>query len=281
MDRTGEAVRRQIAAMGCRTFEIGLFRANATMILLTFDSDGVLKSLPRFRFENCQGGNVFIRPDGEHNLSMVDDLNVQSIRRMKVMGLSPALVVETSPGNFQAWIKHSRVLPKELSTAVARRLAKDLGGDAGAADWRHFGRLAGFTNRKLRHQGSDGLFPFVKLVEASSRVCDAAEGLVAQVQLQMEEEVKRRTRMRRTGASHRLSHSLKTIDQFRANPIYAGDATRGDLAYAIYALSLGASVEQVEATIAARDLSHKGGEKRQADYLARTIKKALTLVQTR
>ena len=100
MDRTGEAVRRQIAAMGCRAFEIGLFRANATMILLTFDADSVLKWLPRFRFENCQGGNVFIRPDGEHNLTMVDDLNVESIRRMKVMDLSPALVVENVAEEF-------------------------------------------------------------------------------------------------------------------------------------------------------------------------------------
>jgi hypothetical protein len=57
--------------------------------------------------------------------------------------------------------------------------------------------------------------------------------------------------------------------------MYAGDGTRIDLAYAIYAISHGASERQVEAAIRSRDLSHKGGDKRQAEYVERTVKKAL------
>ncbi|PYT22260.1 MAG: hypothetical protein DMG58_30520 [Acidobacteria bacterium] len=55
------------------------------------------------------------------------------------------LVVETSPSNFQAWLKHPEPLDKQLSTAAARTLAERFGGDVGAADWRHFGRLSGFA----------------------------------------------------------------------------------------------------------------------------------------
>ena len=51
-------------------------------------------------------------------------------------------------------------------------------------------------------------------------------------------------------------------------------STRIDLAYAIYAASYGATEAQIEAAIRSRDLSHKGGERRQADYVERTIRKA-------
>ena len=72
---------------------------------------------------------------------------------------------------------------------------------------------------------------------------------------------------------------LKSIDVFRADGRYGGDGTRVDLAYAVYALSHGASAEEVEAVIRSRDLSHKGNERRQNDYVERTIKKALATIE--
>jgi hypothetical protein len=154
--------------MGGGEFEIGLYKPEGAgnseppMIPRTWDMQAVLKSIPWLRFQNRNGRNIYIRPRGEHNLSLIDDLTAESIERMKAEGFHPALVVETSPGNFQAWLKHSRILSRQLSTAAARALAKDFGGDLGAADWRHFGRLAGFTNRKEKYK-ADGLFPFVML----------------------------------------------------------------------------------------------------------------------
>jgi len=284
VNRTFEAVKRQLVAMGGVKFEVGLLKSDEAadgrpmMILRTYKPQDVLKSVARFKFENCRGANVFIRPAGEHSLSMVDDLTDDSIRRMTKSGFAPALVVETSPGNFQAWLKHPRLLPKELSTAVARALAKEFGGDVGAADWRHFGRLAGFTNRKPRHQGEDGLFPFVMIWEANGAVYDVADEFIAEVESKLIDEKDRRAKVRHTVGSRRSQRPLKSIETFRANPAYAGDGTRIDLAYAIYALSRGASVEQIEEAIRRRDLSHKGGAKRQADYVARTIRKALELV---
>ena len=59
------------------------------------------------------------------------------------------------------------------------------------------------------------------------------------------------------------------------NPLYAGDNTRADLAYAVYALAHGASEDRSQRCApAARDLRHKGTEKRQAEYIERTVKKA-------
>jgi hypothetical protein len=65
----------------------------------------------------------------------------------------------------------------------------------------------------------------------------------------------------------------RRIDDFRANPTYAGDGTRIDLAHAIYALAHGVRDAEIEAAIRSRDLTHKGDEKRQAEYVERTIRK--------
>jgi len=52
-----------------------------------------------------------------------------------------------------------------------------------------------------------------------------------------------------------------------------------DLAYAVYAVARGADVEEVRTTLRSRDLSHKGNEKRQRDYIERTVRKALASVE--
>jgi hypothetical protein len=72
-------------------------------------------------------------------------------------------VIETSAGNFQAWLKHSRVFPKLLGSFAAQTLAERYDADPSAADWRRFGRLPGFTNCKPKYRKPDGFFPFVRL----------------------------------------------------------------------------------------------------------------------
>jgi hypothetical protein len=143
------AVRQQIAAMGCELFEVGVFRSEtsgteASMLLRVWGRDTLLRSVPWLQLQNHNGRHIYVRPKGEHNLSLVDDLTADAVAAMKRDGFHPALVAETSPSNFQAWLKHPEQLDKQLSTATARALAERFGGDAGAADWRHFGRLSGF-----------------------------------------------------------------------------------------------------------------------------------------
>jgi hypothetical protein len=192
------------------------------------------------------------------------------------------LVVETSPGNFQAWLKHPERLPKDLGTAAARELAKQFGGDTGAADWRHFGRLAGFTNRKHKYvDPATGRFPFVRIMEATGKVYPEAERFLSGVQtrLENEREERRRSAERWTRSASQHDVDLKPLDDFRCDPKYLGDNTRVDLAYAVYALSRGVAAEDVTAALRSRDLSHKGNERRQNEYIERTVQKALRAIE--
>jgi hypothetical protein len=284
---TVNAVRRQIAAMGAAAFEVGLYRpeiegsTGPEMLPRTWDREMLLKSVPWMRLQNLLGRNVYIRPQGEHNLSLLDDLTAQALLRLRASGFRPALVVETSPGNFQAWLKHKEVLPRTLSTCVAKKLAEKFGADIGAADWRHFGRLSGFTNRKRNREGPDGRFPFVRLIEASGASYPEAERFVNGVREELERaEATRRAQAAKSAAAPTArAGPLRPIDAFRSNPLYAGDGNRIDLAYAVYALAHGADPTSIDAAIRTRDLSHKGNEKRQSDYVKRTIDKAAATIE--
>ena len=284
--KTATAVQQQIAAMDSELFEVGLYKPNAAagesvMIPRVWDSETIVKSVPWLRHQNREGRNIYIRPKGEHELSMVDDLTKDAVSSMKQKGFNPAVIVETSPGNYQAWLKHPERLDKEVSTAAARALAEEFGGDRGAADWRHFGRLAGFANRKAKYlDASTGLYPFVRLIEAGGGVYPGAEPFLAGVKSNLERRDAEREQLRqRVNALTIRPQDLKSIDVFRTDVRYGGDGTRIDLAYAVYALSRGASAAEVGTVIRSRDLSHKGNERRQNDYVERTIKKARATIE--
>ena len=79
---TLDAITRQADAMAVDVFEIGLYkpavdgRANEPeMLPRTWDKATLLKSVGWLKYQNSQGRNIYIRPKGEHALSLVDDLN--------------------------------------------------------------------------------------------------------------------------------------------------------------------------------------------------------------
>jgi hypothetical protein len=279
---TRSAVERQLGAMNSRLYEVGLFRAvgdgrPSDMLPRTWDRETLVQSLFWLRWENSQGRNIFIRPAGEHHLSLVDDLAFAAIRRMKLEGFAPAAVVETSPGNFQAWLNHGQMLERAVSTRAARAFAQRFGGDPGAADWRHFGRLAGFTNQKSSRRQDNGLYPFVHLIEGTGIVYPRAGEFVAQLRKEVVNQAEAGARLRdQLGCSRNTARESPrlTIDDFRRSPKYQGDGNRIDLAYAIYALLHNVPEEEIRAAIASRDLSKKGLERRQRDYINRTVEKA-------
>ena len=69
-----------------------------------------------------RGVHKYSSAHGAHmHLSLVDDLNTNMIARMMDCGFQPAVVIDTSPGNFQAWLNHGRILfDRTFSTQAAR-----------------------------------------------------------------------------------------------------------------------------------------------------------------
>jgi len=114
---TSGAVERQSRGMGAKAFEIGLFDPNAnqrSMLQRVWNLDTLLQSVSWLRLKNSEGRHIYSRPAGEHCLSLIDDISTAIIERLRSDGFAPAVVLETSPGNFQAWLHHGEILPRHL-----------------------------------------------------------------------------------------------------------------------------------------------------------------------
>jgi RepB DNA-primase from phage plasmid len=166
--------------MGCEQFEIGLRDSTeGTMISRRWDASELEQGLGWLKWQNVRGRDIYIRPAASLGLILLDDLESEALTRLKHDGFAPAVAVETSPANFQAWVRVStEPLPSDLATAAARILAEVYGGDLNSADWRHFGRLAGFVNPKPKHRQPNGLSPYVRIREARGATATATGPLL-------------------------------------------------------------------------------------------------------
>jgi hypothetical protein len=128
-----------------------------------------LEALPHCAAANARGGAIFIRINeqaGHPGIVLLDDLTAGTVQRLAEEGFTPSAVIETSPGNFQAWI---RLVPEEET--VARTVVKAaidylvtrFEADPRAVSPVQPGRVPGFLNRKNRHLSADGTYPWVRL----------------------------------------------------------------------------------------------------------------------
>jgi len=123
-DRTLQAIGRQLKAMGCERFDIGVRDATTgQMMNREWSAAEVLQNTPWLKRMNAQGNDVYIRPAEQerHGLVLVDDLSEFDLDDMKAEGREPALVVETSPKNYQAWVKVADAAGGELRGQIAQR----------------------------------------------------------------------------------------------------------------------------------------------------------------
>ena len=278
---TQSVVSKQLCAMGCELFEIGVLQVDGRMLLRSgWSADQIDAALGWLRRENARGAQIFVRPHGTHALSLVDDLSAETIPRMTDAGFQPAAVIETSPGNFQVWLNHGRILfDRTFSTQAAKELARRFGGDPSSADWRHFGRLAGFTNQKLKRRLQTGLPPFVRLHECGGRTYTAACEFLEEVK-SLAHKASAQNSTRTIFGTTWEENSVRPLTEFHHDPRYSGDFHRADMAWALYAASRGLPEHKIRAEILhARDLSKKGGPERQLNYARRTAIKAVSTVE--
>lgn len=173
-EKRRQQIERFLAALDQEQIEVGIFNPVSKLLMLR-------GPLPACEFENYRkwlahenakkGEGIFIRPAAAEfgNLVLVDDLTEPNIVKIRSL-LLPAAIVETSPNNYQAWIKFDSPADQNFRTRIAKYLAQKLQADPGAASWRQFGRCPGFNNTKPEHRKPNGFFPVAKLTFTSAIV---------------------------------------------------------------------------------------------------------------
>ena len=190
---TLRAIRRQLAAMPHDLFLIRLIH-HATRRSFPgerlWTATQLLKpATVRFlRVRNREGCDVYLWPYAEeHNAGYIlldlDQASPSILETMWANGHEPCVVLQTSPGHLQAWI-HVSPLPLQpaVATAIGKRLAGVYGGDSASTDWRHLGRLAGFTNQKSERR-IGRYAPWVKIVQARAGLATGAKALLQSVMI--------------------------------------------------------------------------------------------------
>jgi hypothetical protein len=218
-----------------------------------------------------------MRPSSEHRFTLLDDLNEASLIRLSEDGFNPCAVVETSGGNFQAWLKHPAVLPKLIGTFAAQTLASRYEADPSAADWRRFGRLPGFTNCKPKYRKPDGLFPFVRLKSHSGEQYPMAGAFVLEItKLYEEREQEREASRLQASLSPRLGPRLSnlSLERFRTSTKYQDRPAAADIAFCVAAYANGMTEDRIEHALEDDYLSRDPSPSKRDAYTRRTMAKA-------
>jgi hypothetical protein len=275
-----------LGALDAPAYDIGILSDRGMLPGLSNLPEGsVLSRLPLLKAHNARGEHIYIRPAGEHRFTVLDDLNANSVARLASDGLGPCAVVETSVGNFQAWLKHDGVYPTPLSTFIAQTLARRYGADPSAADWRRFGRLPGFTNCKPKYRKDNGLFPYVLLRSAAGVQYRQAVYLRLEMtklyQLQEQEREARAAQHSANffAASRRPSHSWLSLERFRNAAKFHDRPAAADLAFCVAAFSLRMPEDAIATTLDSLYLSRNPNPSRKAAYIKRTMAKARSWAQ--
>jgi hypothetical protein len=186
---TWQGIRRQLAAMPNDLYLIRLIHRQTGRPFpgerLWTAAQLIHAATIRFlRARNCEGCDVYIHPYADDQnagyiLVDLDRADPEVVEAMRANGHDPCVMLQTSPGHLQAWVRLSASpLEPAVATAAGKRLAHLYRADVASTDWRHLGRLAGFTNQKPWRRTPGGYAPWVKLVRAQAGLATCAEALL-------------------------------------------------------------------------------------------------------
>ena len=278
MDRTESTVRNLLTAIEAPLYDVGVLSDRGMLPGLdSISAAAVLDRLSLLKYRNAHGSHIYIRPSGEHRFTTLDDLHETSLARLAADGFNPCVVVETSAGNFQAWLKHARTFPKLLGTFAAQTLAERYDADPSAADWRRFGRLPGFTNCKPKYRKSDGLFPFVRLHSHSGQQYPMAQVFEQEITTLYEaREQEHEARRLQSSLSPRREPRLSnlSLERFRTSIKYQDRPAAADIAFCVAAFANGMSDDRIGCALEDDYLSRDPSPTKRAAYIRRTMEKA-------
>lgn len=223
---------------------------------------------------NAQGRHIFVRPsfEKEAHFMLHDDLDKNGLNKYhKENGkFKPGrMVVESSPGNYQVWIKSERPLSIEEKTHWLNKMDSD----PGASPKHRWGRCPGFRNRKQKYQTEKG-YPLAKTVWIDWK----NQAQIPKVELQKESVPRQAVSSQAPKYDKTIpSGQLPTRADFYKGP---GKESEQDFSYAMSLLRRKVPRHEVEQRILNErtEWSNHKGEKRKADYVKRTLDNAETKI---
>jgi len=300
---TRHAISKQLAAMPSELYLIRLIHTESRCAFPgeRLWSAGQLVSASTIRFlraRNREGCDIYLYPyAGNQNAGYIlvdlDAAQPTVWETMRAHGHTPCVVLQTSPGHLQAWVCLSTgPLEPAVATAAGKRLAHAYGGDPASTDWRHLGRLAGFTNRKPARRASSGHAPWVRLLYARAGLAPQADSLLqsarATAPLRPQAPPADATADAPVPSSTSDQAPVPNIAAAQASAIYRGCMQRWRIAdrfpqtdwsivdfwVARHLLSQGAPASHVEAILRLASPNFPRRHHRPDDYLRRTLARA-------
>lgn len=259
-----------------------------------FDMGAVEELIPRLRWHNAKGFDVYITPiDPAHHYLVIDDMKSGAVRLLAHLEHTPCLVQSSSAGNEQAVLK----VPKSDrpdEQALANKLVLGLNkehGDPKFSGAVHAFRMAGFSNKKAGRANA-----FTRILEAVPRLCSSASALLQRMRLAADEfafraHAKRRQEQAEAGALQDAQQDRKRAElEGDSESTFRGirefvrlsvrqrglveDLSRVDYQAAIDMLSAGWTDIQVEAGMLASSEGLASRHSNPAAYARHTVKKA-------
>lgn len=295
-DRTLTQVKAQVSALSdVALFEVQPLPPKGTKGLTveqvrSWTAEQVVKAVGWLKRQNAVGYDIYFRPaplpDGKHPpFAFVDDVNESQVRQMHADGLPFAVLIQSSPGNFQGWVRLGKEpLPPHEVTKAAQTLAERYGADPASATHRHYGRLSGFTNRKPERRTEKGP-PFALLHKPVPGIAPGAADLMKEVRetLRAEEDARLRAELERRNAAafwgdrDRLddaaAYFLRARERARTD-----DESARDFSACLAMFRRGYDLDQVSAAMhqASPDLERR--HRNVEDYIRRTVEKAEEII---
>jgi hypothetical protein len=282
---TTKVVNLQLNAMNSKMYDIGILdRSNNRMInLYNKNIEYINTKIPLLKYKNINNHDIFVRPSKILNkaIILVDDINLDTVNTMVTDGVNPACIINTSPNNYQAWISlgDDLMFPK-LKKLISQNFVKLYDADPASTDANHYGRLAGFTNRKPKYLTDKG-YPWVKIISYEGKHAQATINIINKF-IHSSEIMPNQNKddnvsvtnslinpdYKFTSASSIFSKSWKDWHDYTRND----DFSRGDFAVSCKMLKLGYSVDDIVMAILSDspELS-KRKTNHEFDYATRTV----------
>ena len=142
-----------------------------------FTPDELRAHLPEMLRLQRRGENIYYTPlsEGKHHV-LIDDMTRESMEKLYADGFRPAVVLESSPGNYQCVLTFPKLQSphnREVGNRLTEQLNKEYG-DPKLSGCIHPHRAPGFANFKPQHRLENGNYPRARLLQAEKRECAKA-----------------------------------------------------------------------------------------------------------